>query len=130
MLDLISLVGSKLSYYQGKGVPPALCVGVCVCWSVCGNRRPSTVTLAVMGVFKSSDLPTYEISSISSEISALGDTIRAEGWRWRQRGEERREEQTDDCRESKRRVRKRSSLHQRAHWLSGKTVATVAAGNH
>lgn len=70
---------------------------------VCVNRGPSRVTLVMMGVCKSPDLPTYEISSISSRICALRDSIRAEGRRqpWR-------EEEIDDCREPQRRVKKSS----------------------
>lgn len=84
------------------------------------TRGPSRVALVMMGVCKSPDLPTYEISSISSKISALGDNTGAEG---------RRQEEMDDCRESQRRA-KRNSLPQSTHWFSGQTVATVAAGNH
>lgn len=93
---------------------------VCVCVNG-GCRR---VTLVMMGVCKSPDLPTYEISSISSKISALRDSIRAEGWRQRWRAEE-----IDDCREPQRR-RKMSSLPQSTQRLSGQTVAPVAAGKH
>lgn len=85
---------------------------------VCGISNDEA--LVMTGVCKSPDLPTYEIPSISSKISALRDSIRVEGWR---------REEMDDCREPPRQV-KMSSLPQSTPRLSGQTVATVAAGNH
>lgn len=82
------------------------------------NQGPIRVTLVVMTVCKSLDLATYKISSISRKISALRDGIKGEAWR-----RQRREEETDDCRE------KRSFLLESTHWFLEKIVAAVASGS-
>lgn len=89
---------------------------VCACAVAGGLIR---VALVMMGVCKSPDPSIYEISSISSKMSTLRDSIRALGQRQRWG-----EEEMDDCKEPQRQV-KRNSLHQSTHWLSGQTAAML-----